>query len=107
MLVNLLEIGVLEVLRDLALAELVLAARLGDERHVSVFRQRIAETLSNEDLPRRVRQMLLGADDVADLHVVVIHDIGQVVEARAVGTLNDVVLLRGPLEPPCRRGCGR
>ena len=42
--------------------------------------------------------MLLGADDVGDLEIVVVDHVGQVVEARAVGPLDDVVLLAGPVE---------
>ena len=44
-LVDLLEVGVLEILGDLPLAQLVLAARLGDEGHVGVLRQRVAKPL--------------------------------------------------------------
>ena len=42
--------------------------------------------------------MLLGADHVRDLEVVVVDHVGQVIEARAVGPLDDVVLLAGPIE---------
>jgi hypothetical protein len=40
--------------------------------------------------------MLLGPDDVADLHVEVVDDARQVVEHGTVGALNDVVLLARP-----------
>ena len=36
--------------------------------------------------------------DVRDLHVVVVDHRGQMVEARAVGPLDDVVLLAGPVD---------
>ena len=65
---------------------------------MGVGRPRIAEGLENKDLPRRIREVLFGADHVADLEIVVVHHVGQVVEARAVGPLDDVVLLAGPIE---------
>ena len=36
--------------------------------------------------------------DVRDLEIVVVDHVGQVIEARAVGPLDDVVLLAGPVE---------
>src|SRR5262249_35035245 len=54
MLIHFLYITVLEILRDLSLADIVLAAGLGNERVVGVLRQRIAESLRDENLPRRV-----------------------------------------------------
>jgi hypothetical protein len=42
--------------------------------------------------------MLLGPDDVGDLKIVVVHNVGQVVEAGPVCPLDDVVLFLGPLE---------
>ena len=92
------EIGVLEILVQLPLAELGLAARLGHEGQVGVDRQLVAQRLGDEDLPRRIRKVLLGADDVRDLEVVVVDHVGQVIEARAVGPLDDVVLLAGPID---------
>ena len=92
------EVAVLQILVELPLAQLVPAARLGHERQMGVERPRIAERFENEDLPRRVREMLLGADDVRDLEIVIVDHVGQVVEARAVGPLDDVVLLAGPIE---------
>src|SRR5438128_339558 len=41
--------------------------------------------------------MLLRPDYVGDLHIMVVHDVGQVVETGAVGALDNVILLRGPL----------
>jgi len=49
------EVAILQILVELPLAQLVLAARLGHVGQVGVFRQRIAERLGDEDLPRRVR----------------------------------------------------
>jgi hypothetical protein len=42
--------------------------------------------------------MLLGADDMGDLHRHVIDDAREVIKRRAVGALDDVVLLADPLE---------
>src|SRR4051794_21601788 len=42
--------------------------------------------------------MLLGADDERDLHLMVVGDRGQVIQAIAIRTLNDVVLLAGPFD---------
>ena len=42
--------------------------------------------------------MLLGADHVRDLEILVIDHVRQVIEARAVGALDDVILLAGPIE---------
>jgi hypothetical protein len=93
-----LEIGLLQVLRDLALAELVLAAGLGDVRQMRELRQLVAEPLHDENLPRRVRQVLDRADHVRDSEVVVVDGARKVIETRAVGALHDVVLLVGPIE---------
>ena len=60
---------------------------------MGVLGQLVAQPLRDEDLPRRVREMLLGTDHVGDLHVVVVDDVGEVVQARPVGALDDVVLL--------------
>src|SRR5919197_2524336 len=56
----------------------------------------IVQALGNEDLPRRIREMLGGADDMRDPHVIVIDHTSQVIQYRAVGPLDDVVLLLGP-----------
>ena len=98
MLHQLREVAVLQILVELALAELRLAARLGDVRQVGELRQLVAQLLEHEHLPRRVREVLLGADHVRDLHVVVVDDRRQVVQARAVGPLDDMVLLAGPVD---------
>ena len=49
----------------------------------------------------------IGADHVRDLEVVIVDDARQVIEAGAVGPLDDVVLLVGPVERARRRGRGR
>jgi hypothetical protein len=56
---------------------------------VSVLRQRIAERLGNENLPRRVRQVLFGPNDVRDLEIEIVDDARQVIKAGAVGPLDD------------------
>ena len=65
---------------------------------MGILGERIAERLGNENLPRRVRQMLLGPDDVRDLEIEIIDHAGQMIEASAVGPLDDVILLAGPVE---------
>jgi hypothetical protein len=42
--------------------------------------------------------MFLGPDDVGNRHVVIIHGACQVVQTGTVGTLDDVILLLGPIE---------
>ena len=97
-IVDLCEFAVLEIFFQLPFAELVLAARLGHERNVGVLRQFVTETLGDEHLPRRVREMFFGPNDVADLHVVIVDDAGQMIQAGSVGPLDDVILLAGPLD---------
>jgi hypothetical protein len=46
----------------------------------------------------RVRQVLLGADHVGDLEILIVDHVGQVIDERPVGTLDDHVGLPGPLE---------
>ena len=82
----------------LALAQLLGAAGLGHVRQVRVRRQVVAQAAGDEDLPRRVREVLHRADHVRDPEVVVVDRARQVVEATAVGALHDVVLLERPLE---------
>ncbi len=66
------EIAVLQVFVELALAQLDLAARLGDERQVGVLGQCVAQALGDEDLPRRIREVLFGPDHVRNPHRVVV-----------------------------------
>ena len=96
--VEALEVRVLEVLRDLALAQLVLAAGLGDVRQVRELGQRVTQSLEDEDLPRGIREVLDRPDHVRDAEVVIVDRARQVIEAGAVRALHDVVLLIGPVE---------
>jgi hypothetical protein len=96
-LVELGELRVLEVLVELALRQLDAAPGLGDDREVREQRQRRAQSFEDEDLARRVGQVLLGADDVGDRHLDVVDDARQVIEAGAVGALDHMVGLRRPL----------
>ncbi len=73
------------VLRDLALGHLRLRARLGDVRDVGEGRQVGAQRLEDQELGERVGEVLLGPDDVGDLHRDVVDDAGEVVQRRAVG----------------------
>ncbi len=93
-----LEVGLLQVLSDLAFAELVLAAGLRDIRQMRELRQPVAQAFEDEDLSRCVREMLDRANHVRDLEVVIVDCAREMIEARAVRALHDVVLLVGPIE---------
>ena len=54
-------------------------------------RERVAERPEQQDVLGRVRQVVLAADDVADLHRGVVDDDREVVERRAVGADDDEV----------------
>ena len=73
------EIAVLPIFVELPLAEFVVAARLGHVGQVGVLRQLVAQGLGDEHLPRRVGEVLLGADHVGDLEIVIVDHAGQVV----------------------------
>ena len=60
------------------------------------FRWLVTQAFGNEDLPRRVGQMFGGADHVCDLHIVIVDHAGEMVDERAVGALNHMILLAGP-----------
>ena len=92
------EIRVLQVLLELAFAELVLAPRLGHEGQVGILGGLPTEALGDEDVPRCVGEVFLGTDDMGDLHEVVVHRAGQMVETAAVRPLDDVILLSRPIE---------
>jgi len=96
-LVQLGEVPVLQVLLQLALAELVLASRLGDVGQVGELRRVVAQPLRDEDLSGSVGEVLLGADHVRDAHCVIVHDAGQVVQTRPVRALDRMILLARPL----------
>src|SRR5262249_15496323 len=72
--------------------------RLGDERQMRILGKRIAQSPGNEDLPRGIGEMLLGANDMRNLHVVVVDNVGKVVKTSAVRALNDMVLLVNPFD---------
>ena len=103
-LVELGELGVLQVLVELALGELdrdcPARRRPAGGRSSGSAAPSASE---DEDLARRVRQVLLGADDVGDRHLDVVDDARQMVEAGAVGALDDVVGLGGPVDLDRRR----
>jgi len=88
----------LQVLVQLAFAQLVGAARLRHIRQVRVDRQRVPQRLGDEDLPRRIRQVLDSADDVGDRKVVIVHNAGQMIQTGTIGPLYHVILFRGPIE---------
>ncbi len=68
------------VLGELALGHLGPRAGLGDVRDVREGRQLGAEGLEDEELGEGVGEVLLGADDVGDLHLDVVDGAGEVVE---------------------------
>ena len=65
-------------------------------------RQRRAERLEDQELRERVGEVLLGADDVGDLHLDVVDDAGEVVKRAAVGPDDHEVadLVGGELDVP-------
>ena len=63
-----------------------------DDRHVAEQRQRCAERVEDVDLPRRVVDMLVAAENVAHVHVPVIDDNAEVVGRNAVGPDDDEVV---------------
>ena len=68
----------------LALAHLR-AVRVEDERQVREARHVVAERSEQQDVLGRVREVVLAADDVGDLHRRVVDDDREVVQRRAVG----------------------
>ena len=69
-----------------------------DQRQVREPRQRRAERLVEENLARRVGDVVVAADDVGDAHVHVVDDDAEVVDRRAVGAQDDEVVQVGVLE---------
>ncbi len=92
------KVRVLEILTQLALAELGSAAGLSNIRQVRINRQLITERLSDEDLARRIGQVLDGANDMRDLEVLIIHHASQVIQACTVRTLHDVIRFTQPFK---------
>ena len=99
---DLLEVCVLEILRQFAFAELGAAARLGHQRKMGIGRQWVTQRHRNKGLTRRIGKVFLRADHVRNLEVVIVHHAGEVIQAGTVGPLNDVILLAIPrkLHPP-------
>ena len=67
------------------------------------LRQRHAERLKEEDVLRRVGEVVLAANDVGDPHVGIVDDDGEVIERRAVGAQDHQVATQGVtvnLDPP-------
>src|SRR5690606_11819191 len=60
------------------------SARREDERYVRVARHGETERLEKQDLLRRVRQVILAANHMGDLHVVIVRDDGEVIDGRSV-----------------------
>ena len=69
-----------------------------EDREVGEQRRLPAERPVDEDVTRRARQPLLGPQYVADLHGVVVDDVGQVVCREAVRLQNDEIVYQGVLE---------
>ena len=78
--------------RGLALALAHLGpVRVEDERQVGEPRRLVAERPEQQDVLGRVRQVVLAADDVGDLHRGVVDDDREVVQRRPVGADDDEV----------------
>ena len=92
------EIGILQVFVEFALAQLRFAPRFGDKRQMRVLRQRPAEPFDHENLTRRIRKMLLGANDVRNFQRVIVHNVRQMIDERTVGPLNHMILLVRPVK---------
>ena len=66
-----------------------------DERDMGEFRQRPSHGVENLDLPKSVGEVVVAADDMGDLHVVVVHHHGVEVGGRAVRAEDDHVVELG------------
>ena len=75
----------------LALGDLGLVG-VAEERHVPEFGLLPAEGLVEQDVLGGGGDPFLGADDVGDLHQVVVDDVGEVVGGEAVGLHEDLVV---------------
>jgi len=76
MLVELGEVAVFEIFFQLAFAELVLTARLGDKRQMGKLWRIKPQALGNEDLSRRVGEVFFCPNDMRDLEVMIVDDAG-------------------------------
>ena len=73
------------------------AVRAHDERNVRVARRNGAERLEEQQLPRRVREMIVAADHEGDAHRRVVHGAREVVESGSIGPRDqEVADVRGP-----------
>ena len=79
------------VFRDLALGHLRLRARLGDVGNMGKGRQARAQRLEEQELREGVGEVLVGPDDVGDLHRDVVDDAGEVVKRSAIGPDDDEI----------------
>ena len=70
---------------SLPLRHLRLRPRLGNIGNMGKCGNVAAQSLEDQKLRERIREVLVGADDVRDLHVDVVHDAGEVVQRAAVG----------------------
>ena len=74
---------------SLAEARLV---RSENQRHVGKLRQDRAQRLIKLDLPGRIGEMIVAANDVGDLHVDVVDDDTKVIGRGAVGAGDDQIV---------------
>src|SRR5215204_1127892 len=65
---------------------------------MSEGRDRKSKRLEDRHLPRRVRQMIVPADDMGNLHKSIIDDDGEVICRIAVGPQNDKIIQYGIVE---------
>ena len=77
--------------RAVALGQ-ALAVGAQDHRHMGIGRRRHAERPQQVDLPRRVVDVVIAADDVRYPHVRIVHHHREVVGRRAVGAGDDEVV---------------
>ena len=81
-----------------------------DHRHMSKFRDGIAEGLVKEDLARRIIDMIVAAQDHRHPHLGIIDNDDEVVGRGVVGALNDEVVEffvlegDGPFDPVDKGG---
>ncbi len=71
---------------------------IAQQRHVPEARELPAEGVVEQDVLGRGGDPLFGADDVGDVHEVVVDDVGEVIGGEAVGLHQDLVVDVGVLE---------